>query len=73
MLGKTMNYQGYLQDKIGKKVFLKRKSSPNYTIIGNLTEVSETKILVMSDNDTFLVDYEDILTLDIKSRDRRAH
>jgi len=63
-----MIYEEVLKDKVGKKVFVKRKSSPDYTIIGILSTVDGGKMHIESDSDVYIVDYEDILSLDVKNK-----
>lgn len=64
-----ISYRDILGKNIGKKIFLKRKSTPNYTIVGTIEEVTDQKVYVCSEKDSYLIDFEDVLSLDIKSDD----
>jgi len=57
------------QKKIGKKVLVRKKSSPNYTIVGVLSEIIGTKAVIKGNVDTYVIDFDDILSLDIKGKE----
>lgn len=57
-------------DKIGKKVLLRKKSCPGYTLIGVLQEIIGTKFLIQGNKDSYTVDYDDILSLDVKGSEK---
>ena len=65
----NLNCNDILGSKIGKKVFLKRKSAPDYLIVGVLSNIVGSKLIISSYNDTFVVEFEDIFSLDVKSKD----
>lgn len=64
-----MDYEEFLGESIGKKVFLKRKTNSEYTIVGTLEgiDLELKKLFVISEKDDYMVDFSDILSLDIKS------
>jgi hypothetical protein len=57
------------RDKIGKKVLLRKKSFPKYVIVGKLMQIVGGKLIVQGNKDTFTIDYEDILSLDVKGEE----
>ena len=57
-------------DKIGKKVLLRKKSCPEYTLVGKLQEIIGTKFLIDGNKDSYTVDYDDILSLDVKGTEK---
>ena len=64
-----MNYGKIIGESIGRRVFLKRKSNSNYTVVGTIEDYDDElkKFYVVSEKDKYMVDIEDILSLDIKS------
>jgi hypothetical protein len=57
------------RDKIGKKVLLRKKSFPKYIIVGKLKKIVGGKLIIQGNKDTFTVDFEDILSLDVKGEE----
>jgi hypothetical protein len=58
------------KDKVGKKVLLRKKSCPDYVIVGMLQEIVGTKFLIQGNKDSYTVDYSDILSLDVKGKEK---
>lgn len=56
------------QEKIGHKVLLRKKSSPNYVIVGMLAEIIGTKLVIKGNSDSYTVDYDEILSMDVKGK-----
>ena len=63
-----MDYKQRLMNHIGKKVYIRKRSNPSYIIVGVLVEVDKTMLFVTSGGDEYFIDYEDILTMDIKNQ-----
>jgi hypothetical protein len=57
-------------DMIGKKVLLRKKSSPNWVIVGELQKIIGTKLHIQGNSDSYTVDYDDILSLDVKGKEK---
>lgn len=57
------------KDKIGKKILVRRKSSPTWLIVGKLQKILGTKLIIEGPDDCHTIDYEDILSLDIKGKE----
>ena len=70
-MDKNASIREHLSKAIGKTIFLRRKSTPDFLIIGEIMEVYDDSLYINSNSSMFIVGFDDIYTADIKSRTKR--
>ena len=63
-------YSCYIAN-LNRDVYVKRKSDPSIVLVGKLVNIDRDsgKIYIESSRNSYVIDYDDLLTMDIKSKD----
>lgn len=56
-------------DKVGKKVILRKKTHPDYDIVGVLDSIVGTKLIVKGKHDEYHVDFDNLANIDVKGKE----
>jgi len=61
-------YKELIEQNVGRKIFLRKKKNKDYTIAGHIDEVFEESFILKSEEDSYIINFEEIYSADIKSK-----